>query len=119
MTLSGSGVERTFNAWDVRARYLWSYRAPQSGPELGWFIVGIAVLIVVLGFVSDGPARVAARLLAGLEVTIAVLFLVQNGRSIDAVPFHNVVDLDVTDFTGVGVYLLLVVSLVLVVLPRD
>lgn len=118
-TLSGSGRTRTLNAWDVRARYLWSFRSPQSGPELGWIIVGLALLIVVLGFVGDAAARTAGRVLAGLEVAIVALFLVQLNRTVDNTPFHNVVDLGVTDFAGVGVYLLLVVSLVLVVLPRD
>ena len=118
-TLSGSGVTRTLNAWDVRARYLWSFRSPQSGPELGWIIVGLALLIVVLGLVGDQSAHTAARVLAGLEVAIVVLFLEQLHRTVDNTPFHNVVDIGVTDFAGIGVYLLLVVSLVLVVLPRD
>ena len=119
LTLSGSGAERTADAWNVPVRYLWSYRSSQSGPDLGWLILGIAVLILVVSCIADAPARAVTRVLAGLEVIVGVLFLVQTVRLVDSTPFSRFVDLGVTDFAGAGVYLLLAVSVVLVVLPRD
>lgn len=118
-TWSDSRFVRILNAWDVPVRFLWSYHSPRGGPSLGWFILGVAVGILALGFVADAGARGAARLLAGLGALMALLFLVQIARLVDAAPSFGGVDIGVTDFVGLGAYLLLVLSFVLVIVPRD
>jgi hypothetical protein len=113
--LSGSGLERTVNAWDLPARAVWSYHAPRGGPSLGWLIVGIALGVVVLVVLG---ARTAARWLGAVEAVLAVMFLVQLTRIVEDSPSIGSTDIGVTDLAGIGVYLLLVIGFALVLVPR-
>jgi hypothetical protein len=116
-TVSDSTFVRVLNAWDVPVRFLWSYHSPRGGPSLGWFVLGGALGILALGFVAD--ARTAARVLAAVEALMAILFLVQVARIIEDSPTVGAIDIGVTDLAGLGAYVLLVVSLVLLIVPRD
>lgn len=113
---SGSGFERTLNAWDLPVRVLWSYHSSRGGPSLGWFVLGVAVAILVLGYLG---ARTAARLLGGVEAAMGILYLVQLARIVNDTPSAGSNDLGVTDLAGIGVYLLVIIGFALVVVPRD
>jgi len=108
---------RVLNAWDVPARFVWSYHSPRSGPSLGWLVLGLGVAILALGFV--GNARTAARVLAAVEALLVIMFLVQIGRIVDDTPTFGPADIGITDLVGLGAYVLLIVSMVLLVVPRD
>lgn len=114
---SGRGLHQTANAWDAPARYLWSFRSGNTnGLELGWFVVGLAVLMAVACFRSPGTGTV--RVLAALETGVAALFIVQTIRLDNALPSPTFAETSFVDFTGIGVYVLLVVSLAIVVVAR-
>ena len=119
VTMSGSGPRQALSAWDIPVRFIWSYLTPRGGPSLGWFVLGAALAIVALVLVADGGARTISRLLAAAEGVMAIMFLVQIARIVDRTPTFGVVDVGVTDFAGIGVYSALVLSFVLLILPRD
>jgi len=117
LDLSDSGFVRLLDAWDVPARFVWSYHSPRGGPSLGWLVLGIAVAILALGFV--GNARTAARVLAAVEASVAIMYLVQLGRLVNDSPTARRIDLGLTDLAGLGVYVALVASTALLVVPHD
>jgi hypothetical protein len=118
-TVTGSGAKQTLNAWDIPVRFIWSYRSPRGGPSLGWFVLGAALGVVLLAFFADQGARTLSRLLAAAGGVMAIMFLVQIARIVDRTPTFGVIDVGITDFAGIGVYLALVLSFVLVILPRE
>jgi hypothetical protein len=112
----GTGIAPVLNAWDLPARSLWSDRGSAGGIELGWFVVGFAVLMVVA--CVRGASVGTVRSLAGLEAAVALLFVFQTYRRVDAVPGAVAAHVGTLDFLGVGPLALLVLAIGLVLVPR-
>jgi hypothetical protein len=106
------------DAWDVPARFLWSYHAGDGGPTVAWLIVGVAAAVVVLGIVAHRWARVVERLLAVVLVLVPAMYMVQITRIVDDSPRLVGTTIGATDLVGFGTFVLLILAFALLVVPR-
>jgi hypothetical protein len=111
---SGAGFLQVVDTWDVPARYLWSYGGVAGGIELGWIVVGLAVLAVV-GCLRDW-SRGTLRTFAGLEAATALLFMGQTFRYVHSSPGRA--PFGALDYLGFGPFVLLIASFGLSLVPR-
>jgi len=112
----GTRANFTVDAWGMPASALWSRTPSPGGVELGYLVLAVAGLILAAGFVI--APRALVRSVGAVATLIPTLFLLQVARSIhDAATLPGVPDRSVTDVSGLGVYLLLVVGLVALLAP--
>ncbi|HYI44813.1 MAG TPA: hypothetical protein VE174_05035 [Actinomycetota bacterium] len=105
-----SGIDSA-SSFEVPLSFLFSGdQAVESGFDLGWVLIALAVVGIALCFRPD--ASLARRVCGGVAILISVLFTIQAARALSAFGAEASA---VFDVLGVGVFLMLGGGLVLAI----